>query len=181
MQFGASHSDTEPGATSGLSFACFSLDLEVGRRDSRISAFAGVRPDADQSLVDPKAGASFAAALAKLDDLADCTDFHLGHNLIAFDLPHLQAANPRLRLLRLPTVDTLRLNPLAFPRNSYHHLVKHYQDGGHAPTPHAAGAVSGTMPARSWPGGLQSTPRCVRRPCAGRASAAPDRPPSRRS
>ncbi|MGB0126482.1 MAG: RecQ family ATP-dependent DNA helicase, partial [Rhodocyclaceae bacterium] len=28
-----------------------------------------------------------------------------------------------------PVVDTLRLNPLAFPRNPYHHLVKHYQDG----------------------------------------------------
>ena len=26
-------------------------------------------------------------------------------------------------------VDTLRLNPLAFPRNPYHHLVKDYQDG----------------------------------------------------
>ena len=27
-------------------------------------------------------------------------------------------------------VDTLRLNPLAFPRHPYHHLVKHYKDGG---------------------------------------------------
>ena len=70
-----------------------------------------------------------AAALAKLDDLAEGADFVLGHNLIAFDLPHMQAASPRLRLLRLPAVDTLRLNPLAFPRNPYHHLVKHYQDG----------------------------------------------------
>jgi ATP-dependent DNA helicase RecQ len=26
-------------------------------------------------------------------------------------------------------IDTLWLNPLAFPRNPYHHLVKHYQDG----------------------------------------------------
>ena len=130
MQFGASHSDMELGATSGLSFACLSLDLEVGRRDSRIRAFAGVRSDTNRSLVYPKAGASFAAALTKLDDLADGADFILGHNLIAFDLPHLQAANPRLRLLRLPAVDTLRLNPLAFPRNPYHHLVKHYQDGG---------------------------------------------------
>ena len=26
-------------------------------------------------------------------------------------------------------VDTLRLNPLAFPRNPYHSLVKHYRDG----------------------------------------------------
>ena len=54
----------------------------------------------------------------------------MGHNLIAFDLLHLQAASPDLRLLQLPAVDTLRLNPLAFPRNPYHHLVKHYQDGG---------------------------------------------------
>jgi ATP-dependent DNA helicase RecQ len=48
----------------------------------------------------------------------------LGHNLIGFDLPHLQAASPQLS-----AVDTLRLNPLAFPRNPYHYLVKHYQDG----------------------------------------------------
>ena len=50
-------------------------------------------------------------------------DFLLGHNLIDFDLPHLRAANPDLRLLQLPAVDTLRLNPLAFPRNPYHYLV----------------------------------------------------------
>ncbi len=34
-----------------------------------------------------------------------------------------------LQMMRLPVVDTLWLNPLAFPRNPYHHLVKHYQDG----------------------------------------------------
>ncbi len=130
MQFAASHSDMELGATSGLSFACLSLDLEVGRRDTRVRAFAGVRSDTNRSLVHPISGASFAGALASLDDLAGGADFLLGHNLIAFDLPHLQAANPRLRLLRLPVVDTLRLNPLAFPRHPYHHLVKHYQDGG---------------------------------------------------
>ena len=39
-------------------------------------------------------------------------------------------ADPNLRLFKLPQVDTLRLNPLCFPRNSYYHLVKHYQDGG---------------------------------------------------
>ena len=110
--------------------SCLSLDLEVGRRDERIRAFAGVRADLGRSLIYPKGRNSFAAALARLDDLASGADFLLGHNLIAFDLPHLQAANPRLQLLRLPAVDTLRLNPLAFPRNPYHHLVKHYQDGG---------------------------------------------------
>ena len=60
----------------------------------------------------------------------DGVSFLLGHNLIDFDLPHLAAALPGLRLLKLPAVDTLRLSPLAFPRNPYHRLVKHYQDGG---------------------------------------------------
>ena len=105
------------------------MDLEVGVRDSRIHAFAGVRPDTDQSLRFPRTGSSLDQALVDLDALADGADFLLGHNLIDFDVPHLQAANPGLRLLRLPAVDTLRLNPLAFPRNPYHHLVKHYQDG----------------------------------------------------
>jgi ATP-dependent DNA helicase RecQ len=108
---------------------CLSLDLEVGRADERIHALAGVRPDTGQSLVIPRVGNNLAPALARLDDLANGADFVLGHNLIAHDLPHLRAADPRLRLLDLPAVDTLRLNPLAFPRNPYHHLVKHYQDG----------------------------------------------------
>ena len=109
---------------------CLSLDLEVGVRDRRIHALAGVRVDTGQSLTFSIRGTGLAAALAKLDDLADGAEFLLGHNLIQFDLPHLKAANSGLRLLRLPAVDTLRLNPLAFPRNPYHHLVKHYQDGG---------------------------------------------------
>ncbi len=108
---------------------CLSLDLEVGRADERIHALAGVRPDTGQSLVIPRVGNNLAPALARLDELADGADFVLGHNVIAFDLPYLRSADPRLRLLGLPAVDTLRLNPLAFPRNPYHHLVKHYQDG----------------------------------------------------
>ena len=110
-------------------FRCLSLDLEVGVRDSRIHAFAGVRSDTGQSLTGPTS-TGLARALVRLDRLADGADFILGHNLIDFDLPHLRAASPSLRLLRLPAVDTLRLNPLAFPRNPYHHLVKHYHDGG---------------------------------------------------
>ena len=112
---------------------CLSLDLEVGRADGRIQALAGVRPDIGQTVVIPRVGDNLAQALAKLDELANGADFLLGHNLIAFDLPHLWAANPRLRLLDLLAVDTLRLNPLAFPRNPYHHLVKHYQDGSLIP------------------------------------------------
>ena len=106
-----------------------SLDLEVSVRERRIRAFAGVRRDTGQSLTFPTKGEGLAKALARLDGFADDATFLLGHNLIDFDLPHLGAAKPDLRLLRLPAVDTLRLNPLAFPRNPYHHLVKHYQDG----------------------------------------------------
>ena len=118
-----------PDGDSRRSFDCISLDFEVGVQDRRIHKFAAVRPETSQSLIFPGAGDGLGAALGKLDDLAHDADFLLGHNLIDFDLPHLQAAAPRLRLLRLPAVDTLRLNPLAFPRNPYHHLVKHYQDG----------------------------------------------------
>ena len=105
---------------------CLSLDLEISRKSERIRAFGAVRADTGQGY----SGGGSASELARLDDLADGVSFVLGHNLIAFDLPHLAAAQPGLRLLKLPAVDTLRLSPLAFPRNPYHHLVKHYQDGG---------------------------------------------------
>ena len=108
---------------------CVSVDLEVNVRNRRIRALAGVRRDTGQSLVFPSVGDDLARALAQLDEFADGADSILGHNLIDFDLTHLRAANPNLRLLGLPAIDTLRLNPLAFPRNPYHHLVKHYQDG----------------------------------------------------
>ncbi len=104
-----------------------SLDLEVGKRDERIRAFAAVRSGTGRSF--NFRGGQLASALPELDAFAEGADYLLGHNLIAFDLPHLRAANAELQLLRLPAVDTLRLNPLAFPRNPYHHLVKHYQDG----------------------------------------------------
>jgi len=106
---------------------CLSIDLEIGREDNRIHRFAAVRGDTGEAFT--YRGGPFAKTLAKLDDFAQGAAFVLGHNLIAFDAPHLEAAKPDLRLLKLPRVDTLRLNPLAFPRNPYHHLVKHYQDG----------------------------------------------------
>ena len=112
----------------GLS-RCVSVDLEVSKKDERIHSFAGVRPDTDESFVYSSGGRRFHQALAELDALADGADFVVGHNFIEFDMRHLQAANPDLRLLQMPVVDTLWLNPLAFPRNPYHHLVKHYQEG----------------------------------------------------
>jgi ATP-dependent DNA helicase RecQ len=106
---------------------CISVDLEVGKTDARIHQFAAVRGDTNQAFSFLKG--NLAKALTELDAFAEGAAFLLGHNLVAFDLPHLAAAKPDLRLLALPAVDTLRLNPLAFPRNPYHHLVKHYQNG----------------------------------------------------
>lgn len=109
---------------------CLSIDLEVGLRDARIYAFAALRGDQPEVFLHFKLKqGELAAAMEQLDSLAEGANFLLGHNLIAFDLPHLAAAKPDLHLLQLPAVDTLWLNPLAFPRNPYHHLVKHYQGG----------------------------------------------------
>ena len=104
---------------------CLSLDLEVDRKTGRIHAFGSVRSDTGEAFC----GGGSEAELSRLDAFANGVDALLGHNLIAFDIPHLAAAVPHLGLLNLPQVDTLRLSPLAFPRNPYHHLVKHYQDG----------------------------------------------------
>ncbi|MBL8427176.1 MAG: RecQ family ATP-dependent DNA helicase, partial [Dechloromonas sp.] len=106
---------------------CLSIDLEVGIKTSIIHQLAALRGDTDAELSFPPG--KLPDALNQLDALADDAAFLLGHNLIAFDLPQLRAANPNLRLFAKPAIDTLRLNPLAFPKNPYHHLVKHYQDG----------------------------------------------------
>ena len=92
---------------------CLSLDLEVNQNTSRIRAFGAVRSDTGQAASD---GGS-KAELSRLDMFAEGVDALLGHNLIAFDIPHLAAAVPHLGLLKLPQVDILRLSPLAFPRN----------------------------------------------------------------
>ncbi|MDE0159793.1 MAG: RecQ family ATP-dependent DNA helicase [Candidatus Dadabacteria bacterium] len=111
-----------------LKSSYLSLDLEVGKKNKWIHAFAAVRPDTGQTVF--FRDGDLRARLKELDDLADGASFLLGHNLINFDLPYLAAAKPDLRLLKLPAVDTLWLSPLAFPRNPYHSLVKHYKDAG---------------------------------------------------
>ena len=105
-----------------------SIDLEVGRKDRRIHQFAAVRLENGDSFTFSRG--NLQSALKELDQFVDGAKYVIGHNLIEFDAVHLAAADPNLQLLKLPQVDTLRLNPICFPRNPYHHLVKHYQDGG---------------------------------------------------
>jgi ATP-dependent DNA helicase RecQ len=92
---------SEPSAknseTPDFSPPCLSIDLEVGRRDGLIHAFAGVHGASGQAFVYDKGDLN--KALEALDDFAQGAAFLLGHNLIAFDLPHLAKAKPDLRLL----------------------------------------------------------------------------------
>ncbi|MDO4682879.1 MAG: RecQ family ATP-dependent DNA helicase [Lautropia sp.] len=101
----------------------------MGKQDQQIHLIGALRWQQEQEHCHTHDRGPLAPALQALDAFVNGSEFVLGHNIIHFDLPHLRAASPSLSLLSLPTVDTLWLNPLAFPRNPYHHLVKHTQEG----------------------------------------------------
>ena len=106
---------------------CVSVDLEVDPKTARVFAFAAVRAAEGATLVHKNG--PLDAGLDRLE--AFCKDVRhlIAHNILRHDLPHLVANRARLAALGAAPIDTLWLNPLAFPRNPYHHLVKHYQDG----------------------------------------------------
>ena len=108
---------------------CLSIDLEVSTTDGRIHALAAYHAGTGESLSRNGDQACNRETLLALDRMAQRAEMVLGHNIIDFDLPYLRAVDPGLKLLDKAVVDTLRLNPLAFPRNPYHSLVKHYRDG----------------------------------------------------
>ncbi len=110
-----------------LASRCVSIDLEVHPSDGHILSFAAVKPDVRRAFAYSKGDIS--KAFTGLDEFARSAEFCLGHNIIHFDVPYLEEANRELGILKKPCIDTLWLNPLAFPLNPYHHLVKHYQDG----------------------------------------------------
>src|SRR6476619_2072329 len=107
---------------------CVSVDLEVDPATATIFAFAAVRDDARPPILARKKS-DLLAALDRLGAESAEAEHLLGHNIIRHDLPHLVAVRPALANIFRSPIDTLWLNPLAFPRNPYHHLVKHYHDG----------------------------------------------------
>ena len=109
---------------------CISVDLEIHPQTNHLNAIAALRSDTGQRFSNNRNPGQQQNVWDQLDQLARGASLLVGHNIIAFDLPHIRALNPDSQLLKLPVVDTLKLSPLAFPRNPYHHLVKHYQDGG---------------------------------------------------
>ena len=127
-----------PGKHGTLLDRCVAVDLEVNPGTDRLFAIAAVRAGAEEALVCQKRG-KLDRALDTLEAAIDDHDHMVGHNILDFDIPHLVARRPRLAKLSERAIDTLWLNPLAFPANPYHHLVKHYQDGrllaGHVSDP----------------------------------------------
>jgi len=112
---------------SGLVGKCVSADLEVRPGAARVVAMAAVRGGTGEALV-PGAGDP-VRDMARLEAFCAGADHLIGHNILRHDLPHLLAHRPGLARLAGTAIDTLWLNPLAFPRNPYHHLVKHHHDG----------------------------------------------------
>jgi len=107
--------------------ACLAIDLEVDPKEARLLSFAAVAGGGETLVV--HRGGDAGGALDALEAAAGGFRHLAGHNILHFDLPHLVAHRPGLSRLGAGALDTLWLNPLAFPRNPYHHLVKHYQDG----------------------------------------------------
>ena len=118
-------SDLDP-RLSRILHRALSVDLEVHPERKVILAIGAVCGEASYGWKGPRGNPT--EALSGLDRLAEGADLLLGHNIIDHDLCYLRKARPGLRLLQLPVVDTLRLNPLAFPAHPYHNLVKHYRN-----------------------------------------------------
>ncbi len=66
---------------------CISLDLELSHEDGRLLDAAVYRPDTGDSL--SMSGSPSADSLQRLERVAAGAKFLLGHNIVAFDIPHL--------------------------------------------------------------------------------------------
>ena len=106
---------------------CLSIDIEVDPSDAKVFAIAAVRHDDQPAL--KSAGQLSEHFLDSLEAQLYDVSHPVGHNFLNHDLGHLVAARSRFSEIMQAPIDTLWLNPLAFPRNPYHHLVKHYHDG----------------------------------------------------
>jgi hypothetical protein len=75
---------------SSLIDRCASIDIEVDPTRARIQSFAAVTSDTNNRLVFERG--NLFRAIGELDAFTAAAEFLLGHNIILFDLPHLEAA-----------------------------------------------------------------------------------------
>ncbi len=82
------------------------------------------RRDCEERLWERAKGVVFDRAHRDLVDWLQPEDVLVGHNLHRFDRAAIGERWPDSPVLQMPTLDTLELSVLAFPRRPYHRLVK---------------------------------------------------------
>jgi len=107
-------------------FNCVYIDLEIHPEENRILKVGAWDPGKECCFY--RSGKFDPAATARelLDFISD-HDFIVGHNIIEYDWSSLCDLDQSFEALRKKLIDTLILNPLAFPANPYHRLVKDYK------------------------------------------------------
>ncbi|MDJ0869070.1 MAG: RecQ family ATP-dependent DNA helicase [Myxococcota bacterium] len=98
------------------------LDIELGH-DGVFHALAA-RRKGEERLWERAKGADFKRAHKELLGWMRHGEILVGHNLHRFDRPAIAERWPDSPVLQMPTLDTLELSVLAFPRRPYHRLVK---------------------------------------------------------
>ena len=96
--------------------------MELGH-DGVFHAMAA-RRQGEERVWERKKGAGFERAHRELVGWLRPDDVLVAHNLHQFDRPAIAERASDSPLLGLPTIDTLELSVLAFPRRPYHRLVK---------------------------------------------------------
>ena len=102
---------------------CLIIDLEA-RADGSIRLLGALHGDRELKVSDPTLS---EASVRELNDFGEGAEFVVGHNIVAYDRPLVEARLRGATLLDLPVVDTLYLAPLAKPQRPYHKLVKDYK------------------------------------------------------
>jgi len=102
------------------------VDLEIHPETQQLLKIGAWRPEGHTKLYyDGRFNRS--DALAALFEFIRSSHFIIGHNIQSHDWAYLMKADPHFSQLKDRLIDTLILNPLAFPENPYHHLVKDYK------------------------------------------------------
>ena len=105
---------------------CISVDIEVNPKTTKIFQFAAVKYDDPQPIISQSY--NIENAIKRLHYHLKDDKYIIGHNILKHDLQHLLATSIDKSKQFNAAIDTLYLNPVAFPRNPYHKLVKHHQD-----------------------------------------------------
>jgi ATP-dependent DNA helicase RecQ len=102
------------------------IDLEIHSKTQQLLKIGAWHPLKNKSLYYAGRFNRNDALQALFKFISSC-DFIVGHNIHEHDWPYLIEKDVTFKSLSNKLIDTLTLNPLAFPENPYHSLVKDYK------------------------------------------------------